>query len=91
MDPFVLVLLYALGLFLLFYCFSVVPGRKKHRQMVALHEGIKPGDEVVTVGGFIATVLSRSGDELVIRLDEHATARVMIFAVQSVRTPAQAE
>lgn len=82
-------ILYVLGLFVLIYFFSVLPAKRKHRRVQAMHEAVKVGDEVVTVGGVIAEVLSRDGEELVLRLnDAGATMKIIIYAVQSIRRSA---
>ena len=65
-----IILLYALGMFVLIYVFTVIPGKKKNKQVRAMHDAVKPGDEVVTIGGIVGTVVSREGDELVIGLDD---------------------
>lgn len=86
-----IILLYALGMFVLIYVFTVIPGKKKNKQVRAMHDAVKPGDEVVTIGGIVGTVVSREGDELVIGLDDKGgTLRLLVFAVQSVRKPAEA-
>ena len=85
-----IILLYALGMFVLIYVFTVIPGKKKNKQVRAMHDAVKPGDEIVTIGGIVGTVLSREGDELVIGLDDKGgTLRLLVFAVQSVRKPAE--
>ena len=45
-----IILLYALGMFVLIYVFTVIPGKKKNKQVRAMHDAVKPGDEVVTSG-----------------------------------------
>lgn len=85
-----LVLLYSLGVMVLIYFFTVIPGKKKNKQVQAMHDAVKAGDEVSTIGGIIGTVLSRSGDEIVLQIDSNgSTMRLLIFAVQSVRVPAE--
>ncbi len=56
-----IILLYALGMFVLIYVFTVIPGKKKNKQVRAMHDAVKPGDEVVTIGGIVGTVVSREG------------------------------
>ena len=84
-----LVLLYFLGVLALIYVFAVIPGKKKNRRVRAMHDAVKVGDEIITIGGIFGTVLSRDGDEVVIRIDSNdTTMRILIFAVQSIRMPA---
>lgn len=82
-----IILLYFLGVVLLLYFFMIIPGKKKNRKIRAMHDAIKPGDEIITIGGIEGTVMSRSGDELMIQIDPNGTSlRLLVFAVQSVRT-----
>lgn len=81
-----LVLLYFLGVVVLIYVFTVIPGKRRNRRVRAMHDAVKAGDEIITIGGIIGTVLSRDGDEVVIRIDSNGTTmRILIFAVQSIR------
>ena len=51
-----------------------------------MHAAVKEGDEVVTIGGVIAQVLSRDGMELVLKLnDAGTTMKIVVYAVQSIR------
>ena len=78
--------LYVLGVFLLIYFFTVIPARRKNQRVRAMHDAVKPGDEIVTIGGIIAEVASRDGEEVVLRLNPDGTSmRVLIYAVQSIR------
>jgi len=84
-----LLLLYFLGVLALIYVFAVIPGKKKNRQVRAMHDAVKAGDEIITIGGIFGTVLSRDGDEVVVQIDSNGTTmRILIFAVQSIRTSA---
>ena len=88
MKPFTLVLLYFLGIVIMVYLFMVIPGKKRNKQMRALHDSVQEGDEIVTIGGIIATVMSRDGERLTLKIDEAGTSmKVMIFAVQKVLKP----
>ena len=79
-------ILYVLGIFVLIYFFTVLPARKKHRRVQAMHAAVKEGDEIVTIGGVIAQVLSRDGTELVLKLnDAGTTMKIVVYAVQSIR------
>ena len=79
-------ILYVLGIFVLIYFFTVLPARKKHKRGQAMHAAVKEGDEVVTIGGVIAQVLSRDGMELVLKLnDAGTTMKIVVYAVQSIR------
>ena len=78
--------LYVLGVFLLIYLFSILPAKRKNSKIRAMHDAVKPGDEIVTIGGIIGEVLSRSGEEVELRLNSSGTTmRILIYAVQSIR------
>ena len=79
-------ILYVLGIFVLIYFFTVLPAQKKHKRVQAMHAAVKEGDEIVTIGGVIAQVLSRDGMELVLKLnDAGTTMKIIVYAVQSIR------
>ncbi|RRD63356.1 preprotein translocase subunit YajC [Fretibacterium sp. OH1220_COT-178] len=83
-------ILYVLGIFLLIYLFSILPAKRKHRRIRAMHDAVKAGDEIVTLGGIIAEVQSRDGEEVELRINGSGTTmRVLIYAVQSIRKSAQ--
>ncbi len=55
-----------------------------------MHDAVKAGDEIVTIGGIIAEVQSRDGEEVELRINGSGTTmRVLIYAVQSIRKSAQ--
>lgn len=85
MNPLSYILLYCLGIVLLMYFLIVIPGKKKNKRIREMHDAVKVGNEIVTIGGIIGEVLQRNGDELLIQIDSKgATMRVLIFAVQSI-------
>lgn len=84
-NPTTIVLVYALGIFVLMYLFIVVPGKKKNKKMRTMHDSIKVGDEIITIGGIIGVVLERNDDEILLKIDEHANMRILVYAVQSIR------
>ena len=55
MRPLLVVLAYALALFAILYFFVIVPGQKKNKQTRAMHDSVKAGDKVTTIGGLIGT------------------------------------
>lgn len=84
-NPTTIVLVYALGIFVLMYLFIVVPGKKKNKKMRMMHDSIKVGDEIITIGGIIGVVLERNDDEILLKIGEHANMRILVYAVQSIR------
>ena len=90
MRPLLVVLAYALALFSILYFFVIVPGKKKNKQTRAMHDSIKVGDKVTTIGGVIGTVLERDGDTVKLLLDEASgsCATFVVYAVKQIITPA---
>lgn len=81
--------LYVLGIFLLIYFFTILPAKRKNQRVRAMHDAVKPGDEIVTIGGVIAEVLSRDGEEITLKINPDGTRmKVLVYAVQSIRRSA---
>lgn len=79
-------ILYVLGIILLIYFFTVIPAKRRNRNIRAMHDAVKVGDEIVTVGGVIAEVVSRDGEEVTLKINPDGTRmKVLIYAVQSIR------
>ena len=90
MRPLLVVLAYALALFAVLYFFVIVPGQKKNKKTRAMHDAVKVGDKVTTIGGLIGVVQERDGDTVKLLLDEAtgSCATVIIYAIQQIVTPA---
>ena len=90
MRALLVVLAYALALFSVLYFVVIVPGKKKNKQTRAMHDAVKVGDKVTTIGGMIGTVLERNGDSVKLLLDESTgtAATFVIFAIQQIIKPA---
>lgn len=82
--------LYSLLILALCFVFVVLPGKRKHKKMQAMHKAIRPGDTIITMGGIVATVLEREEDTLVLQLleDKECYMRVLTYAVQQIRPAA---
>lgn len=81
-----LILSYALALFAILYFFVIRPGQKKNTQMRMMHDSIKVGDKVNTIGGVIGTVIWRDTDTVKLLLDEESgtTATFVVYAIQQI-------
>ncbi len=86
MNSILVVLAYILVLFAIYYFAILRPGQKKNRQVREMHDAIRAGDKVSTMGGMIGTVVSRDGDTVRLLIDEQtgATATFVVYAVQQV-------
>ena len=65
-----IILLYALGMFVLIYVFTIIPGKKKNKQVRAMHDAVKPGDEIVTIGGIVGKIVMVKPDTIVIETSD---------------------
>ena len=85
-------LIYVVGVVILLYFLTILPGKRKNKKTRQMHDSVKAGDTISTIGGIIGTVTERDGDTVVIRTDETTgtTMRIVIFAVQSVIEQADA-
>lgn len=82
-----IMMIYVLVLLVIIYLMIVVPGKKKNKKMRELHESIKIGDEIVTMGGIIATVKERENDILAVVIDpEHEICmKILVYSVSAIR------
>ena len=85
-------LIYVVGVVILLYFLTILPGKRKNKKTRQMHDSVKAGATISTIGGIIGTVTERDGDTVVIRIDEKTgtTMRIVIFAVQSVIEQADA-
>ena len=92
MKPWEFMLIDVVGVVILLYFLPILPGKRKNKKTRQMHDSVKAGDTISTIGGIIGTVTERDGDTVVIRIDEKTgtTMRIVIFAVQSVIEQANA-
>ena len=88
MTPLQFLLVYIVGIAVLLYFMTILPGKRKNKKMQELHASIAVGDEIATAGGVIGTVVARDSDVLKIRIDDEAnvTMRIVVYAVSSILT-----
>lgn len=53
MSPGLLFLAYGVIVVAAMYGFVYIPNKKKHKKMQELHDSVKAGDMVVTIGGVV--------------------------------------
>ena len=87
MSPLIIFGAYAVVMFVAMYLFVYVPNKKKQRSMQELHNSIAPGDEIITMGGIVATVVEKDGDYVTLCIDEEKQIRmkVVIYAVSQIK------
>jgi len=61
-------LLPILLIFAIFYFLLFMPMQKQRKQQKAMLAGLENGNEVVTSGGIIGTIVAMDGDKLVLRV-----------------------
>lgn len=71
---------------MVFYGFMMWGGRKDKQKREEMLRNIKKGDRVLTVGGIIGSVVSTSGNEVSVKVDESANVKVTVVrnAIQRV-------
>ena len=68
-----------LGLFLLFWLIVIRPSmRRQEQERQALMSGLEKNDEILTIGGIYATVVSvnEAKDEMVVRLEDNVRMKM---------------
>lgn len=61
------------GMVLIFYFFIIRPQKKQEKQTAEMRNSITVGDEIVTIGGIIGTVLIIKADKLMIETGNDRT------------------
>ena len=86
MRPWEFVLIYSIGLLALMYFAVILPGKRKNKKTQQMHDAVKVGDTISTIGGILGTVTERDGDTVTLLIDENTgtTMRIVIYAVQSI-------
>ncbi len=79
---------YLLILLSAMYIFVYIPNKKKHRRMQEIHERMKEGDEVVTIGGLVGKIVKKEGDYVFLELEGETKvqAKFIIYAVNAILT-----
>lgn len=74
------------GIFIgLFYVLFILPQQKRFKYHRSMLDGLKKGDKVLTMAGFIATIekIEEGNDEVVLKLDDKVTVTAVRSAIQS--------
>ena len=74
------------------YFAVILPGKRKNKKTQQMHDAVKVGDTISTIGGILGTVTERVGDTVTLLIDENTgtTMRIVIYAVQSIVEQADA-
>ncbi len=87
MTPLILFGSYAVLAFLAIYFFVYIPNKKKQRTRQEMHSSLTPGDEVITIGGVVGTIVEKDGDYVTLMIDKKAgiTLQVVLYAVSQIK------
>lgn len=70
-------------MFVVMYFIMIRPQRKKQKEEEKMRNNIQIGDEILTIGGFYARVISIKEDALIIEsVSDHSKQKVARWAVQ---------
>lgn len=68
-----------------FYALLYLPQKKQKKKIEAMQQGVKVGDNVVTIGGIVGAVLRIDSDVLVLEVSENQDQlRVVRSAIQKI-------
>ena len=83
MTPGLLFLAYGVIVIVAMYVFVYIPNKKKHKKMQELHDSIQEGDQVISIGGVVGTVVKRDSEYVTLRIDEEtgSTMKIVLYAV----------
>ena len=75
-------------IFVIFYFMLIRPQKKREKAATAMRNSIEVGDEIITIGGIIGTVVSVKDEYLVIETgSDRSKVRITRWAVQANNTP----
>ncbi|MBQ7106760.1 MAG: preprotein translocase subunit YajC [Clostridia bacterium] len=82
-NMWVMLLIYA-AIFAAFYFFFIRPQNKKKKEEEKMRNNLQIGDEIITIGGFHAKVVSVKEDSIVIEsVLDHSKQKLARWAIQS--------
>ena len=75
-------------IFVIFYFMLIRPQKKRDKETARMRANLEVGDEIVTVGGIIGTVVVIKDDHLIIETgSDRSKVRITRCAVQANNTP----
>jgi preprotein translocase subunit YajC len=86
-TPFLLIIL----LFGVMYFMMIRPQQKRRREAMAMQSSLGPGDEIVTIGGLHATVVSIDDDVVTVEIAPGVNARFARPAIARVVSQAEVD
>ena len=75
-----------LGVFIvLMVVTSILPQRKRQKQQQAMHDSIKVGSKIETIGGFIGTIIELRDTTMVLDVGDENHSTVIVMDRQAIR------
>lgn len=76
--------------FVIIYFFMIRPQKKREKAAAAMRNALEVGDEIITIGGIVGTVVSLKDDTLVIETgSDRSKIRILRSSVQTNATAAE--
>ena len=74
-----------------FYFFILRPQQKRDKEATKMRSNLEVGDDIVTIGGIVGTIVSMKEDTLVIETgSDRSKIRITRWAIQQNTTPKEA-
>ena len=73
-----------LMIFAIFYFLLILPQRRAQKKRETMLSEVKKGDEVVTSGGILGTVVGFKNDAVVVKVDDQVKLKVQKTAITTV-------
>ena len=74
---------YLVVFFISIYLMIYIPNKKKQKKKQEIHNKMKIGDEVVTIGGIVGTIVEKDNAYVTLMIDKEkkTTVKIIIYAV----------
>ena len=91
MNVITLLVTYAIGLIVVLYLTTILPGKRKNKQMREMHDSVAVGDRIASIGGIMGTVVERDEESVTMLIDEKTgtTMKIVVMAVQAILDKAE--
>ncbi len=77
-------------IFVVMYFFMIRPQKKREKEAAAMRHALEVGDEIITIGGIVGTVVSLRDDTIVIETgSDRSKIRILRSSVQANNTASE--
>jgi len=84
-------IIYIVALFAILYFLMIRPQQKRQKQHAAMIKGLNVGDNIVTVGGVLGSVVKIKDTTVVVRVADKVHVEFLISAIAQVTEKKEAE